>query len=232
MHYIFIGGSTGIGAELTKRTLANGHSVTLISRSKGTLEVHENLEHVTGDITDSGFEFPKIKEPLDGLVYFPGTINLKPFRGLKPDVFRQDLEINLIGFVSALQAYLSNLKKSGNASVIAFSTVAVQTGMPFHASVAAAKGAVEGLVRSLAAELAPKVRVNAIAPSLTETPLGEQLLNTESKQENANARHPLARYGKPEDIAAMAEFLLYGESSWISGQVMHVDGGLSSISKM
>lgn len=232
MKYIFIGGSTGIGAELTKRALQKGHHITLISRTKGELAEDKNLDYIPGDITDPEFEFPKMKESLDGLVYFPGTINLKPFRGLKPEIFRQDMEINLIGFVSALQSYLSNLKKSGNASVIAFSTVAVQTGMPFHASVASAKGAVEGLVRSLAAELAPKVRVNAIAPSLTDTPLGENLLNTESKQENAKARHPLARYGKPEDIAAMAEFLLYGESSWITGQVMHVDGGLSSISKM
>ncbi|HKK10161.1 MAG TPA: SDR family oxidoreductase, partial [Bacteroidales bacterium] len=208
MNYLFVGGSTGIGAELTKRTLSKGNKVTLISRSKGSLTEDDNLNHITGDITDKDFEFPKINEPLDGLVYFPGTINLKPFRGLKPEAFREDMEINLIGFVSAMQAYLSNLKKSGNASVIAFSTVAVQTGMPFHTSVASAKGAVEGFVRSLAAELAPKVRVNAIAPSLTDTPLGENLLNTESKQENAKARHPLARYGKPEDIAAMAEFLL------------------------
>lgn len=231
MHYIFIGGSKGIGKELANRLLEKGHQITMISRSEGDLVESENLHFIHGDVIEPDFQFPKIESPVNGLVYFPGTINLKPFRGLKPEGFREDFEINLIGLVKALQACLSKLRKSENAAVLAFSTVAVQKGMAFHASVAAAKGAVEGLVRSLAAELAPQVRVNAIAPSLTNTSLGENLLNTDSKKENASNRHPLARYGEPQDIAAMAEFLLSSDSSWITGQIMHVDGGLSSVSK-
>ena len=231
MHYIFIGGSKGIGKELAIRLLEKDHQITMISRSKGDLADAENLTHIQGDVMAPDFEFPKIDTPVNGLVYFPGTINLKPFRGLKPEVFQEDFNINLTGLVKSLQAYLSKLRKSENASVLAFSTVAVQKGMSFHASVAAAKGAVEGLVRSLAAEFAPQIRVNAIAPSLTNTSLGENLLNTDSKKENARNRHPLARYGEPHDIAAMAEFLLSADSSWITGQIMHVDGGLSSISK-
>jgi len=230
--YILIGGSTGIGLEVAKELLDKGNRVHVMSRAKGRLPDHENLHHWRVDVTSENPEFPKFKEPVDGLVYFPGNINLKPFRGLKPDVFRDDFELNAIGLVKSLQAYFTNLNKADQASIVAFSTVAVQTGMAYHASVAAAKGAVEGIVRSLSAEFAPKIRVNAVAPSLTETSLSEGFLDSEQKKENSMKRHPLGRYGQPQDLASAVLFLLGEESSWITGQVLHVDGGLSVVSKL
>ena len=230
--YILLGGSRGIGLEVAKKLLDKGNKVYVMSRTKGGLPDHENLQYWQIDVTSENPEFPKFKETVDGLVYFPGNINLKPFRGLKPDLFRDDFELNTIGLVKSLQAYFTNLKKADHASVVAFSTVAVQTGMAYHASVAAAKGAVEGIVRSLSAEFAPKIRVNAVAPSLTETTLSEGFLDSEQKKENSNKRHPLGRYGQPQDIASVVLFLLGEESSWITGQVLHVDGGLSVVSKL
>ena len=162
-------------------------------------------------------------------MYAPGSINLKPFRGLKRSDFEHEFAINALGAVDVLQWAQKTLTATPGASVVLFSTVAVTQGMPFHASVAAAKGAVEGLTRSLAAEWAPKVRVNAIAPSLTNTPLAERLLNNEAKQEAAAKRHPLQRVGTPEDIANAALFLLSEQSSWITGQILGVDGGMSAL---
>ncbi|MEZ4988427.1 MAG: SDR family oxidoreductase [Saprospiraceae bacterium] len=159
----------------------------------------------------------------------PGSINLKPFRSLKPDAFREELELNLMGAVRCLQAVEKRFKGAAQASVVLFSTVAVQRGMPFHASIAAAKGAVEGLTRALAAEWAPQVRVNAIAPSLTDTPLAEKLLNTPEKMQAAAERHPLQRYGAAAEIAALACFLLGKEAGFITGQIIHADGGKSVI---
>ncbi|MEM9025142.1 MAG: SDR family oxidoreductase, partial [Bacteroidota bacterium] len=172
---------------------------------------------------------PDLDVPLSGLVYCPGSINLKPFRGLSEEAFLEDWKINVLGAVRCLHHYEAALKASGHASVVLFSTVAVQTGMPFHASVAAAKGAVEGLTRSLAAEWAPTIRVNAIAPSVTDTPLAARLLRNERQMEAARERHPLKRYGAPEDIAGATAFLLSQEARWITGQVMAVDGGLGAI---
>jgi NAD(P)-dependent dehydrogenase (short-subunit alcohol dehydrogenase family) len=172
---------------------------------------------------------PSIDEPLHGLVYCPGSINLKPFARIKPEEFRADFELNLVGAVNCLQHYLRNLQAADSASVVLFSTVAVQTGFSFHATVSASKGAIEGLTRALAAEWAPKIRVNAIAPSLTDTPLAENLLREDSKKQAAAARHPLKRLGEPADLAQMALFLLSENASWITGQVLHVDGGISAI---
>ena len=134
-----------------------------------------------------------------------------------------------MGAVKIIQQLLPALKKAEAPSVVFFSTVAVQTGMPFHASIAAAKGAVEGLARSLAAELAPKIRVNCIAPSLVQTSLAEKLVNTPEKIEAGGKRHALQRIGQPNDIAAMAEFLLSDKAGWITGQVLHIDGGMSTL---
>ncbi|MEP6597760.1 MAG: SDR family oxidoreductase, partial [Ginsengibacter sp.] len=116
-----------------------------------------------------------------------------------------------------------------NASIVLFSTVAVQTGLPFHAQVAASKGALEGLTKALAAEFAPKIRVNCIAPSLTDTPLASSLLNTGQKAEANAQRHPLKRIGTTADIANLAEFILSDKASWITGQIIHVDGGISTL---
>jgi NAD(P)-dependent dehydrogenase (short-subunit alcohol dehydrogenase family) len=163
-------------------------------------------------------------------VYCPGTINLKPFHRISIADFKQEMEVNFYGAIRLLQACLKGLKKSNCPSVVLYSTVAVQTGMGFHAGIASAKGAIEGLTRSLAAEWAPnKIRVNAIAPSLTETPLASALLSTPEKKEASDKRHPLGRVGKPEDIAEATVFLLSEKSSWMTGQILHLDGGMSHL---
>lgn len=224
MHNILIiGASRGIGAAIS-RLAQPYYQVYSISRSTAVTDV---ARHFSCDVLSDSL--PSFDEPLAGLVYCPGSINLQPFSRIKPDELRQDLELNLIGAVRCLQQYLPNLQASDSASVVLFSTVAVQTGFPYHAMVSASKGAVEGLTHALAAEWAPKIRVNAIAPSLTNTPLAERLLREDSKKQAAAARHPLKRVGQAEDIAQMAVFLLSDKASWITGQIMHVDGGVSSI---
>lgn len=225
-NYLFIGGSTGIGLEMITRLQADGHQVTVLSRSEPPLS---GITHHFHDILEEEIPDSFIPAVLDGLVYCPGTINLKPFRSLKLTDFRHDLEVNLLGAVKALQATQKALKKSEHPAVVLFSTVAAGRGMAFHASVAASKAAVEGLTRSLAAEWAPKVRLNCIAPSLTDTPLAEKLLATDEKRKNGADRHPLKRLGTPGDMAALALFLLSPASSWITGQVIGVDGGLSTL---
>jgi NAD(P)-dependent dehydrogenase (short-subunit alcohol dehydrogenase family) len=188
----------------------------------------DNIEHYTYDIL-SNYQLPQISQQIDGIVYCPGSINLKPFRTLKHQDFITELELNVLGAIKILQAYSSNLAQSKNASVVFFSTVAVQTGMPFHSSVAVSKGALEGLTRALAAEFAPKIRVNCIAPSLTQTPLAGKLINTPEKLEAGANRHPLKRIGTASDIANAAEFLLSEKASWVTGQVIHIDGGMSTL---
>jgi NAD(P)-dependent dehydrogenase (short-subunit alcohol dehydrogenase family) len=182
------------------------------------------------DVTEETLNFDFLPDFLDGIVYLPGTINLKPFRSLKEQDYIYDFQVNVLGAVKTIKANLQRLKKSSNyPSIVLVSTVAVSQGMPFHTSVAASKAAIEGITRSLAAELAPKIRVNCVAPSLTDTPLAEKLLNSESKIENSKDRHPLREIGEPEDIASMITFLLSNKSKWMTGQILHVDGGLSSL---
>lgn len=173
--------------------------------------------------------FPVIDNELDGLVYFPGTINLKPFDRLNETDFLNDFQISCLGAAAFVQAYLPQLKKSKQASIVFISTVAVSVGMPFHSSVAMAKGALEGLSKSLAAELAPSIRVNCIAPSLTNTPLGEKFINTSDKLLASQNRNPLKKVGDPKDIANMVEFLLSDKSSWVTSQVIAVDGGMNNL---
>ena len=222
---LIIGASSAIGIALANQLKANGEQVIAISRNKPNGSHDQFFQHDL--LTDS--DLPKIEGIIDGLVYLPGTINLKPFRGIKKQDFLNDLEINILGAIKSIQAYTANLQLSNNASIVLYSTVAVQMGMNFHSSIAVSKGAVEGLTRALAAEFAPKIRVNCIAPSLTNTPLAEKLLNTPEKIEASNLRHPLKRVGTAVDLANATEFLLSDKSSWMSGQIMHVDGGMSSI---
>lgn len=220
---LIIGASSGIGAAIAD--LAQSEEIRLFAISRTPAEhIYRHFECNVLEDT-----LPDIEEPLHGLVYCPGSINLKPFSSIKLDEFKLDFELNLLGAVRCLQFYHSNLLAANLASVVMFSTVAVQTGFPYHALVAASKGAIEGLTRTLAAEWAPKIRVNAIAPSLTNTPLAERLLREDSKKQAAAQRHPLKRVGESEDLANMALFLLSNKASWITGQIMHVDGGVSSI---
>ncbi len=228
-NYLIAGGSSGIGRAIVLQLLGEGHQVWVVSRQRGELPEHPALTHLPLDLTSQEFDKSLVPGILHGLAYCPGSINLRPFRSLKPEQFAQDFSINVLGAVKVLQACQRPLKKAGNSSVVLFSTVAVGQGMPFHASVAASKGAVEGLTRSLAAEWSPHTRVNCLAPSLTDTPLAANLLSSPEKRENSAQRHPLKRIGSPEDIASMACFLLSGPGTWLSGQIIGIDGGMSSL---
>jgi 3-oxoacyl-[acyl-carrier protein] reductase len=228
-NYLIVGAGSGIGLALTKLLSEKGHKVYAMTSQPENLGQLQNIELVQADFLSADWKGDDLPESLDGLVYCPGTINLKPIRGLKVDDFRHDFEVNVVGAVKVIQAALKALKKGGHASIVLFSTVAVAQGMPFHASIAAAKGAVEGLAKSLAAELAPTIRVNAIAPSLTETPLASRLLSSPEKMEASANRHPLKRIGQAGDIAHMAAFLLSDQTSWITGQVIGVDGGMAAL---
>lgn len=224
---MIVGGTSGIGLQIAQDLLAQNHSVYNLSRNpqdKGQLPF---ASYLSCDVTQNINTFPNLEEALDGLIYCPGSIVLKPFRGLKQEDFLNDLEINYLGAIKCIQKYLPNLQQGANASIVLFSSVAVQKGMNFHSSIAGAKGAVEGLTKSLAAEFAPKIRVNAIAPSLTQTPLAEKLINTESKMEAAMQRHPLKRIGNTKDISQAVIFML--EAEWLTGEILALDGGMKNI---
>ena len=222
---LLIGGSSGIGLA-TAKLLTESHEVYIASRSSDSL-TGLDIHHLPFDVTTDDLSTLDLPAELSGLVYCPGSINLRPFKGLKPEAFEADFQINVMGFVKSLQAVLPKL--TTNSSVVLYSTVAVKVGMPFHASVAASKGALEGLGKSLAAELAPKTRVNVIAPSITNTPLADRFLNNEAKMEKSAQRHPLKRVGEAGDIAAMTRFLLSDDSSWMTGQILGLDGGMSTL---
>jgi NAD(P)-dependent dehydrogenase (short-subunit alcohol dehydrogenase family) len=227
--YLIVGGSSGIGLALTNQLAAKGNKVLVLSRNQNQLQTSDNVEFRSFDILDENIEMPTLDYELNGLAYCPGSINLKPFKNLKQQDFVSDFKINALGAIKVINKYFTNLQNSDNSSILLFSTVAVQTGMPYHASVASAKGAVEGLTRSLAAEFAPKIRVNAIAPSLTDTPMASRLLSSVEKKETSAKRHPLNSFGKPEEIAKAAAYLLSDDSAWVTGQIMHIDGGISSL---
>ena len=224
---LLIGGSKGIGLSITE-LLQDDHNLFVASRTTGELDT-SLVTHLEFDVQKDDITSLNLPDQIDGLVFCPGSINLKPFKMLKPSDFEEDININFMSLVKAVHALLPKLKKSEQASLVFFSTVAVKVGMPFHTSVAAAKGAIEGFAKALAAEYAPTFRVNVIAPSLTDTPLAAQLLNNDKKREKMNDRHPLKRVGTTEDIAAIAKFLLTDQSAWITGQVLGVDGGMSTL---
>jgi len=221
--YIIVGGSKGIGRAISEKLLEN-HYVINLSRSKPDFD-HDNLKHYSVDILSD--ELPDLDQA-DGLIYCPGSINLKPIGRLDLDDFRSDFEINVIGAVKAIQKYLPIIKKGDKPSMLFFSTVAAKLGMPFHASVAASKSAVEGLVKSVGAELAPTVRVNAIAPTVTNTELASKLLRNEKMIDNITERHPLKKFLNPTEVAEMASFLLSDQAASISGQIFEMDCGIVS----
>ncbi len=228
-NFLIIGGSTGTGKHLAHQ-IADKHRVFATYNKHAPIpSENDKLSFHFCNVTDEESDLSYLPEKLHGFVYCPGSINLKPFARIQPEEFINDYRLNVTGAIKIIQQVLPKLKASGNAAIILFSTVAVQQGFNFHSQVAASKGAVEGLTKALAAELAPSIRVNCIAPSITETPLSSSLLNTEAKKEANASRHPLKRIGNPADIANMASFLLSDESSWITGQIMAVDGGMSSI---
>lgn len=229
--FVVAGGSRGIGLAIVRHLAAGAARVDVWSRGVDELVPQGAVRHLPCDLADPAAALPEPPEAIDGAVYCPGTITLKSFRSLDEADFRHDLEVNLLGAVRFLKACQPRLggRDGRPASVVLFSTVAVAQGMPMHASIAAAKGAVEGLVRSLAAEWAPRVRVNAVAPALTDTSLAARLLSSPEKREAMAARYPLKRVGSADDAAALACFLLSESSGWITGQVVGVDGGLSTL---
>jgi len=226
--YVIAGGTKGIGAAITRQLLSEGHQVTILARESSNDPTLQAAEFVAWDAREGVLPALTL-DCIDGAVYCPGTIRLKPFHRFTVAEYMEDWQINALGAALFLQALHKPLTVHDSSSVVLFSTVAVQQGMSFHASIAMAKGAIEGLGRSLAAEWAPHVRVNTIAPSLTQTPLAEKLLASSDKIEAVNKRHPMGRVGQPEDLASLACFLLGPQSSWITGQVIGADGGMSHV---
>jgi NAD(P)-dependent dehydrogenase (short-subunit alcohol dehydrogenase family) len=226
---LIIGASSGIGHALAQQLQEQGATLFTAGRTQpeGIQSTHMVWDVTQTPAVDALHQLP---DTLHGLIYCPGSINLKPFQRLTLDDYRRDFDVNVLGAVSAIHTCYAAMKKSKSASIVLFSTVAAKLGMGMHSSVAVAKSAVEGLAKSLAAELAPfNVRVNAIAPSLTDTPLAGFLLADDTKREAANKRHPLNRYGSPEDIASMAAYLLTDQANWITGQIIGIDGGMGSL---
>lgn len=223
-----IGASSGIGHALAQTLQQQG--ATLFTAGRQQPEGIQST-HMTWDVTQPvGESLSQLPDTLHGLVYCPGTINLKPFQRLDVAAYQADLQVNVLGAVAALHAAYAPLKKSKAASVVLFSTVAAKLGMGLHSSIAVSKSAIEGLAKSLAAEFAPyNIRVNAVAPSLTDTPMAQFLLSDDAKREAGAKRHPLNRVGTPQDIAGMAAYLLSDQAAWITGQVIGVDGGMGAL---
>ena len=222
-----IGGSYGIGLPLVK-ILNKEFNVHVACRTNDQLQ-SENVNFIKFDALNDEFDNSLIPDEIHGFVYLPGSINLRPFKGLSVEAFKQDLEINLISLIKVLKTVMPKLVAADNSSIVLMSTVAVQRGMPFHSSVSASKGAIEGLTKSLAAEYAPKIRVNAVAPSIVDTPLANRFLNNDLKFEKSAQKHPMKRVGNSADIAETINFLLSEKSSWMTGQIIGVDGGTSTL---
>jgi NAD(P)-dependent dehydrogenase (short-subunit alcohol dehydrogenase family) len=225
--FLLIGGSTGIGYSLMHELLESGNKVLMASRNAPDIE-HVNFTHYAFDVLQDDFSLLTTLGPLDGLIYLPGSIALKPLGMLKEEDFRSDMELNFFSLVKTVKTVANQLNQG--ASLLFFSSVAATTGMPFHTSIAAAKSAIEGFAKALAAENAPKWRVNVIAPSLTDTPLAGRLLSNDKKRELIAEKHPLKRVGSAQEIAQMAHFLISDKAGWITGQVIGIDGGKSTLS--
>ncbi|MBN8705134.1 MAG: SDR family oxidoreductase [Bacteroidetes bacterium] len=228
-NYFIIGGSSGIGQKLASQLAEAGHQVISTYFKNKTEPKQPSISTHYLNVLDETVDISFLPETLNGLIYCPGSINLRPFARINPADFTADFNLQVVGAVKVIQAALPKLKVSDNPSIVLFSTVAVQSGFNFHSQVSTSKGAIEGLTKALAAEFAPTIRVNCIAPSLTDTPLATNFINTAQKMETNAQRHPLKRIGTTEDIANMAEFLLSEKSGWMTGQILHVDGGISTL---
>lgn len=227
-NYLIIGHSSGIGAAISQKLSLDNRVFGTYFQHPPTVTNDNTSSHLV-NVLDDNIDLSFLPATLDGLIYCPGAISLKPFSRIKEEDFINDFKLQVTGAIKIIQACLPKMKNSEAASIILFSTVAVQTGFNFHSMVSTSKGAIEGLTKALAAEFAPKIRVNCIAPSITNTPLANNLLNTPDKIDANAQRHPLKKIGSAETIADAALFLLKDTSSWITGQILHVDGGIGSI---
>lgn len=226
-NYLIIGGSSGIGKSLAEILSENANVFATFCKTELS---HSSINYFYHEASEK-LNLEKLPEVIDGLAYCIGSIQLKPFHRFTEEDYIKDYQLQVLGAVKVIQDILPRLKQSSCASIVLFSTVAVQTGFTFHSLVSASKGAIEGLTKALAAELSPKIRVNCIAPSITQTPLAAALLNTEEKIAANSQRHPLGRIGQPQDVSELAAFLLSDKSSWMTGQIIHMDGGISTLKK-
>ncbi len=224
---LVIGGSSGIGKEVVK-TLSKKSNI-IATYNTNYQETNNSVVFKEYDVVKDQPEKLEIEDSLNSIIYCPGSINLKPFNRYSEQELIEDFQINVTGFLKILTHYKKNLLNSENASVVLFSSVAAQKGISFHTQVACSKGAIEALTRTLAAELAPKIRINAIAPSLLKTSLSAKFLNTDKKIQSNKLRHPLKEIGDPKDVASMVEFLINDHAKWITGQIINIDGGLSKL---
>ena len=230
-NYLIIGASSGIGKQLATQLATAGNRVYGTYNSTEGNSSNDSLSYHQLNVLDDTLDLDFLPDTLDGIAYCPGSINLKPFGRITPEDFVDDYKLQVVGAIRVIQSLFTKLRKSGSGSIVLFSTIAVQNGFPYHSQVSASKGAIEGLTKALAAEFSPKIRVNCIAPSLTDTPLASNLMSSDEKKEANAAKNPMKRNGEATDIANMAEFLLSDKANWITGQVMHVDGGYSTIKK-